>query len=86
MSQIPGHPLEQYLRMDRMPHIWCSGCGDGTAVTCFMKALEEAEIDPDTIVVVSGIGCSGRIAGYVKFDSFHSYAMSNHDSPKFVMS
>jgi len=72
VSETITHPLEHLLRMDRIPHIWCSGCGIGTAVTCFMKALEEAEIDPDKIVVVSGIGCSGRIAGYVNFDSFHT--------------
>jgi len=72
MNQIPKHPFEQFLRMERIPHIWCSGCGIGTVVTCFIKALEEAEIDPDRIVVVSGIGCSGRIAGYVKLDSFHT--------------
>lgn len=72
MNQIPEHPLERFLRMDRMPHIWCSGCGIGTAVTCFMKALDEAEVDPDKVVVVSGIGCTGRVAGYVRFDSFHT--------------
>lgn len=72
MNQMPEHPLERFLRMDRIPHIWCSGCGIGTAVTCFMKALDEAEIDPDKVVVVSGIGCTGRVAGYVKFDSFHT--------------
>ena len=71
-NQIPEHPLEQFLRTDRIPHIWCSGCGIGIAVTCFMEALEEAGTDPDKVVVVSGIGCSGRIAGYVKFDSFHT--------------
>ncbi|UCC96251.1 MAG: 2-oxoacid:ferredoxin oxidoreductase subunit beta [Candidatus Omnitrophota bacterium] len=71
-NRIPEHPLEQYLRMDRIPHIWCSGCGLGTEITCFMKAIEEADISPDKIVVVSGIGCSGRIAGYMKFDSFHT--------------
>ena len=72
MNQIPEHPLERFLRMDRMPHIWCSGCGIGTAVACFMKALDETGIDPDKVVVVSGIGCTGRVAGYVKFDSFHT--------------
>ena len=72
MNKIAEHPLERFLRMDRIPHIWCSGCGVGTAVTCFMKALDLAEIDPDKVVVVSGIGCTGRVAGYVKFDSFHT--------------
>jgi 2-oxoglutarate ferredoxin oxidoreductase subunit beta len=72
MNKIPEHPLERFLRMDRFPHIWCPGCGIGIAVNSFMKALEKTEIDPDKVVVVSGIGCSGRIAGYVKFDSFHT--------------
>jgi len=71
-AQMPQHPLERYLRMDRVPHIWCSGCGLGTIATCFMKALDETGIDPDKVVVVSGIGCTGRIAGYVRLDSFHT--------------
>ncbi len=72
MDKIPKHPLEHLLRMDRIPHIWCPGCGIGTAVTCFMKALDEAGIDPDKTVVISGIGCTGRVAGYVNLDSFHT--------------
>ena len=66
------HPFEKILRMDRIPHIWCSTCGIGTAVTSFATALEKVDIPLDNICVVSGIGCSGRIAGYVKLDSFHS--------------
>lgn len=72
MNEMPRHPREQFLRMDRMPHIWCSGCGIGTVVNCFLKALEDSEIDRDKVVVVSGIGCTGRVAGYVNFDSFHT--------------
>jgi 2-oxoglutarate ferredoxin oxidoreductase subunit beta len=68
----PAHPMQSILRMDRMPHIWCPGCGIGTAVTAFAMALEKAEIPLEKIAVVSGIGCSGRIAGYVKLDSFHT--------------
>lgn len=66
------HPMEPWLRMDRIPHIWCSTCGIGTAVTAFSAALEKTGIDPDRICVVSGIGCTGRVAGYVKLDSFHT--------------
>ncbi|MDZ7291599.1 MAG: thiamine pyrophosphate-dependent enzyme [candidate division KSB1 bacterium] len=68
----PTHPMESILRMDRMPHIWCSGCGIGTALTAFAEALNKAEIPLEKVAVVSGIGCSGRIAGYVKLDSFHT--------------
>lgn len=66
------HPMENVLRMDRIPHIWCPGCGIGLAVTAFAAALEKAEIDLDKVAIVSGIGCTGRVAGYVKLDSFHT--------------
>ena len=66
------HPLEPWLRMDRIPHIWCSTCGIGTVVTCFIEAVKKTQIRREDICVVSGIGCSGRIAGYIKQDSFHT--------------
>jgi 2-oxoglutarate ferredoxin oxidoreductase subunit beta len=66
------HPLESWLRMDRIPHIWCSTCGIGVAVTCFIEAMKKAEVNRNDLCVVSGIGCSGRIAGYIKQDSFHT--------------
>ncbi len=64
--------VHQYLRMDRMPHIWCPGCGVGTSVNCFVRALQEAKLDLDKVCIVSGIGCTGRVAGYLKLDSFHT--------------
>jgi 2-oxoglutarate ferredoxin oxidoreductase subunit beta len=66
------HPMDRFLRQDRLPHIWCSGCGLGTALNCFLGALIKSELDPDQVAVVSGIGCSGRVAGYVNMDSFHT--------------
>jgi 2-oxoglutarate ferredoxin oxidoreductase subunit beta len=66
------HPITPYIRMDRMPHIWCPTCGIGTVVKCYATALGRAKVDLDKVSVVSGIGCTGRVAGYVKLDSFHS--------------
>jgi 2-oxoglutarate ferredoxin oxidoreductase subunit beta len=66
------NPIEEILRMDRMPHIWCPGCGIGTVVTSFAEALRKEKYDLDKIAVVSGIGCTGRVAGYTKLDSFHT--------------
>ncbi|KUK27001.1 MAG: 2-Oxoglutarate synthase (Beta subunit) [Acetothermia bacterium 64_32] len=66
------HPMEKFLRTDRLPHIWCAGCGLGTALSCFLYALEELSWDPDSVAVVSGIGCAGRVAGYVRLDSYHT--------------
>jgi 2-oxoglutarate ferredoxin oxidoreductase subunit beta len=66
------NPVERYLRMDRMPHIWCPGCGIGTTVNCFTRAIDESGIDLDRLAIVSGIGCTGRVAGYMRLDSFHT--------------
>ncbi len=66
------NPAERYLRSDRMPHIWCPGCGIGTTVNCFTRAIDESGIPMDRLAVVSGIGCTGRVAGYMHVDSFHT--------------
>ena len=66
------HPMEKYLRMDRLPHIWCSGCGLGTSLSCFTYALDELELTDADVGVVSGIGCTGRAAGYLNLDSYHT--------------
>jgi 2-oxoglutarate ferredoxin oxidoreductase subunit beta len=66
------HPIDYLLREERIPHIWCSGCGLGIALHSFLRALKKSRIPPEEIAIVSGIGCTGRIAGYVKIDSFHT--------------
>lgn len=66
------HPLEKWLRTDRLPHIWCSGCGLGTALSALLYAFEDLGWDPDSLAVVSGIGCAGRVAGYLKLDTYHT--------------
>lgn len=67
-----GSPMCDTLRMDRMPHIWCPGCGIGSEVNSFAEAVKRSGIDLKKLVVVSGIGCTGRVAGYVNFDSIHT--------------
>ncbi len=66
------HPMEQFLRTERLPHIWCASCGIGTVLTAYITALQKSGLDPKKVAVVSGIGCSGRAAGYLRLDSFHS--------------
>jgi len=66
------HPLDRYLKTGRIPHIWCAGCGIGIAFTAFVKALEKSGASVDKTVVVSGIGCSGRAAGYLNLDTYHT--------------
>jgi len=67
-----AHPYERFLRRGRIPHIWCEGCGNGIILNCFAQALDELKMDIDNVVVVSGIGCIGRISGYTNTDSFHT--------------
>ena len=67
-----SHPLDGLLRTDRLPHIWCPGCGIGTAFSSTLTAMKESGIDLAKTVMVSGIGCSGRGAGYVNLDSYHT--------------
>ncbi len=71
-QEVLVHPVETGLRRDRLPHIWCPGCGIGVSVACLVEAVAEAGIDRDRLAVVSGIGCSGRVAGYLDCDGFHT--------------
>lgn len=70
--QAEKHPLDVYLRAERLPHIWCPGCGLGVILNCFLRGLVKSELNLDKVAIVSGIGCTGRIAGYIKLDSFHT--------------
>jgi 2-oxoglutarate ferredoxin oxidoreductase subunit beta len=71
MKEIEN-PVMPFLRQERIPHIWCPGCGIGTTVNCFARALTESGLDLDKVAIVSGIGCTGRVAGYLRLDSFHT--------------
>ena len=66
------HPLDPLIRADRLPHIWCPGCGIGIIMRCYAQAIIESGIPIEKHVVVSGIGCSGRVAGYMNIDSYHT--------------
>jgi 2-oxoglutarate ferredoxin oxidoreductase subunit beta len=55
-----------------IPHIWCAGCGNGVILSELLRALVELKIDLNKVAVVSGIGCIGRISGYVNLDGFHT--------------
>jgi 2-oxoglutarate ferredoxin oxidoreductase subunit beta len=72
MNKEMAHPLSIYLREEMIPHIWCSGCGNGIILNCFVQAIDELQLDLNKLVVVSGIGCIGRAAGYTNTNSFHT--------------
>lgn len=61
-----------YLRNDKMPTLWCSGCGDGLVMKALIRAVDELGWDKDSVAVVSGIGCSGRMSSYLDFNTLHT--------------
>ncbi len=69
---VDKHPLDEIIRADRMPHIWCPGCGIGIAMRCYAEAILKHDVPMEKHIVVSGIGCSGRVAGYLNIDSYHT--------------
>lgn len=72
-AQAPEAPApfkpEDYK--SRIKPIWCPGCGNYGVLTSFVRALSNLEIDPDNLALVSGIGCSSRMPGFVKSYAFH---------------
>jgi 2-oxoglutarate/2-oxoacid ferredoxin oxidoreductase subunit beta len=59
-----------YKYLEKMPHIWCAGCGNGIVVGAMLRAIETLQVDQEQIAVVSGIGCSGRAGNYLNLCGF----------------
>jgi 2-oxoglutarate ferredoxin oxidoreductase subunit beta len=64
--------LKAYLRERFFPHLWCPGCGHGMVLNGLLQAIEKMGLSRNEIVMVSGIGCSSRITGYVDFHTLHT--------------
>lgn len=62
----------KYLRIDKLPHIWCPGCGDGIVLKAMIRAIDKIGLKKDNIAVVSGIGCSSRTPGYLDMNTLHT--------------
>ena len=63
---------EKYFRLNRLPHLWCPGCGNGIAMKAIALAIDKKQLPQDKTVIVSGIGCSSRASGYMNFDTLHT--------------
>ena len=61
-----------YIRERFFPHLWCSGCGHGIVLNGLIRAVERLGMSRNEIVMVSGIGCSSRISGYMDFHTLHT--------------
>ena len=65
--------IYKYLRHDKkFPHIWCPGCGNGIVLGALIRAVDRVGLDRDQVVLVSGIGCSGRMTTYADFNTVHT--------------
>ena len=75
---MPSDLVHLYMRIDHLPQIWCPGCGNGVIMRDVAVAIdelihdEENPVNREDIVIVSGIGCSSRAAGYLDFNSIHT--------------
>ena len=66
------HPLADLIRDDRLPFVFCSGCTIGSTMSCLARAFKNTIENLDNVVVVSGIGCTGRASGYFNVGAFHT--------------
>jgi len=72
MAQVTAL-IHEYLRHDKkFPHVWCPGCGNGILLGSLIRAIDRTGFEKDEIVLVSGIGCSGRLPVYVDFNTLHT--------------
>ncbi len=62
----------KYIRPNKLPHIWCPGCGHGIVLKSMLRAIDASGLSKDEICMVSGIGCSSRTPGYVDFNTLHT--------------
>ncbi|SNR88362.1 2-oxoglutarate ferredoxin oxidoreductase subunit beta [Anaerovirgula multivorans] len=64
--------LKNNFRMERLPHIWCPGCGHGILMKAVAQAIDNCNLDKKKVCVISGIGCSSRAPGYMDFNTLHT--------------
>ncbi len=69
----PEHLIHRYLRSSkRFPHVWCAGCGIGILLGALVRAIDSNGCSKDDIVLISGIGCSGRLPVYLDLNTLHT--------------
>ncbi|MBC7355880.1 MAG: 2-oxoacid:ferredoxin oxidoreductase subunit beta [Desulfomicrobiaceae bacterium] len=65
--------IHDYLRHNKkFPHVLCAGCGHGIVLGALIRSIHSLGLSKDDVVLVAGIGCSGRVAVYVDFNTVHT--------------
>lgn len=65
-------PTKDFIRQRFFPHLWCAGCGHGVIMASLIRAIEALNLPKNNVVIVSGIGCSSRMPGYLDFHTLHT--------------
>lgn len=68
-STCPSYSARDYK--SEVKPVWCPGCGDYSVLGAITKALAELSIPPESVALVSGIGCSSRLPAYTNVFGFH---------------
>ena len=63
---------KERLKLDLFPTIWCPGCGIGTIMMQLAMTLDEMGLDERNTIIVTGIGCTGRMGGYLKHEAVYT--------------
>ncbi len=64
--------VKEYIRQDKLPHIWCPGCGDGTIAGAMIRAIDACGLKKDNTALITGIGCSARFNNIMDFHTFQT--------------
>lgn len=64
--------IDDYLRQEHMPHMWCPGCGHGIVLGAVLRAIARLDLPKNDVCIVSGIGCASRAPGYLDFNTLHT--------------
>ncbi len=60
-----------YLKTEKFPLFYCSGCGCGVMLGAIVRAFEALDIPPEKIVACTGIGCFGKVDDYMRVNALH---------------
>jgi 2-oxoglutarate ferredoxin oxidoreductase subunit beta len=71
-KKVMDRSYKELLKLRRFPHTWCPGCGIGAVLKNVAMAVKELGWNDQNTTAVSGIGCSGRMSGYMNLDAIHT--------------
>jgi 2-oxoglutarate ferredoxin oxidoreductase subunit beta len=72
ITELPRTPSSPKEYKGRVDPDWCAGCGDFGVLNALQKACFELGLMPHQLLVVSGIGCSSNLPGYMNAYGMHT--------------